>query len=100
MIARWIPAASPTAAAMAQMRAYEADAIVDETSLPTEPRPLAGALKQVSARLVAAGASLELETRRQWLRRYRIDCIPISTGEPFADTLRAFFRRRRLVTDW
>lgn len=32
-----------------------ADAIVDETSLPTEPRPLAGALKKVSARSVAAG---------------------------------------------
>jgi uncharacterized protein (DUF58 family) len=42
----------------------------------------------------AAQAVADNERRLGWMRRHRIDRLPIETGESFVETLTAFFRRR------
>jgi uncharacterized protein (DUF58 family) len=42
----------------------------------------------------ATQAAADAERRLGWMRRHRIDRLPIQTGESFVETLSAFFRRR------
>ncbi|MDP6986452.1 MAG: hypothetical protein QGG74_00275, partial [Phycisphaerales bacterium] len=39
-------------------------------------------------------AIADSERRLGWMRRHRIDRLPLQTGESFVETLSAFFRRR------
>jgi len=42
----------------------------------------------------SAQAHADADRRLGWMRRHRIDRLPLTTGEPYAETLSAFFRRR------
>lgn len=42
----------------------------------------------------AAQATADAQRRLGWMRRHRIDRLPLQTGESFVETLSAFFRRR------
>jgi uncharacterized protein (DUF58 family) len=41
-----------------------------------------------------AQATADAQRRLGWMRRHRIDRLPLQTGESFVETLSAFFRRR------